>query len=137
MANKKIITLLLLIVATMFVASVAMGAATAAEEAQIGDLKFKLPDGYKENSSGSEGNTQYKVFINGDKAFVVNVIKLESKQTKVALNPGDVEKEIEGVNGSYNENQSSFNYLTKDQKHMIFMSGDMNAIHDFLKLNKE
>ena len=137
MANKKIITLLLLIVATMFVVSVTMGAATAAEEAQIGDLKLKIPDGYKETNSGSNGDTQFKEFKNGDKLLVVNVIKSDGKITKVTLNPGDVEKEIEGVNGAYNENQSGFTYVTKDQKHMIAISGDMDVIQDFLKLNKE
>ena len=137
MAKRKIITLILLIVAVMFVASVAMGAATAAEEAQIGDLKLKIPDGFKETNSGSNGDTQFKEFKNGDKILMVNVVKSDAKITKVTLNPGDVEKEIEGVNGAYNENQTSFTYVTKDQKHMIIISGDMDAIQDFLKLNKE
>ena len=125
MAKRNIITLILLIVAVMFVVSVVMGAAAAAKEVKI--------------SSGSTNGAYYKQFINGNKSFSITVNNGEGIKTLEALNPGDVKKEIEGVNGIYNEKQSDlpiFSYISKDQKYIISISGDMDVIQEVLKLNK-
>ena len=139
MANKKIMTLILLIVAVMFVASVAMGAATASKEVTIKDKKINIPDGFEEKKTKDlDENTVSKTFENdkGEK-LIVSVHKAPGKITKVTLDDGEVEKQINGVNGAFKESKTKFTYATEDQKYLITVrASDLKLIEDFVGMNK-
>lgn len=138
MKNKRM-GLIITFVLVMFVASVAIGSVTAedAKEVTIGKEKFKIPSGFEEKESKElSGGTIVKDYENGAKTIKLNVNSGDYKISKVKLEDGEVEKEIEGKKGAYAEGKTKFTYVSEDQKTTITVQCDSDdTLHEFLKLN--
>lgn len=137
--NNKRMGLIITFVLVIFVASVAFGSVAAedAKEVTIGKEKFKIPGGFEETESKElKGGTIVKVYENGDKKIRLNVNSGEDEISKVEMEDGEVEKEIEGKNGAYDEGKVKFTYVSKDKKTTIMVQCDSNeTLTEFLKLN--
>ncbi len=121
---KKIIGILLVI----GIAATFLGVVSAAE-VEIDGMKINLPDGYKENATGSSekmnGDTKtiVKRYYSADDTFTVNVIT--SNQGSISGLPhaqgGEVEKTISDVKGLYDEDKHHFTYVQNGK--MVMLSG--------------
>ena len=101
----------------------------ALSEVEIDGVKINLPDGYKENATGSSekmnGDTKtiVKRYYSADDTFTVNVIT--SNQGSISGLPhaqgGEVEKTISDVKGLYDEDKHHFTYVQNGK--MVMLSG--------------
>lgn len=111
---RKIIGILLVI----GIAATFLGVVSAAE-VEIDGVKINLPDGYKENTTGSSekmsGDTKtiVKKYYSDDDAIIVNVITVNKGPVSGLPNAqgGEVEKTINDVKGLYDEDQHIFTYV--------------------------
>lgn len=109
----------------------------SASEVNIDDVKFNIPDGFKENTAESEvikdssGTTTIKCYENDEKeGILIQVISMsEGRIEEVDPEPGDVNKTINGIEGFYNNDTTEFKF-TADGK-LIFVSA-----HDESLLNQ-
>ncbi len=132
---------LLGVLVIVLVAITFLGVVSAAE-VEIGNQKFNLPDGFKEDVSSSKemvsssnSTTYVKKFTNdaGD-SVLINVVTAPPNVVGVNL-PDDADakaKTINGVNGSYNENGHKFSYINGTT--MIIISGNNESVvEEFIK----
>lgn len=133
--NRKIIGLILGITTVLFVAAVTMSAIAAdnPQEVKIENETFHIPDGYKEANSSEMGGTIAKVFKNDkNDIIVINVGHLEGNVVSISPSNGEVEKEISGIKGNYNETGHMFTYL-HDGKLISISGPDEKVIAEIIK----
>lgn len=122
---KKIIGILII----LCVAITFLGIASAAE-VTISDVKFNVPDDYKESggdkqSLGEGLESEYKVFIKGDKNITIDVMTLSGNTKDVTLPVDDgVDKTIKDKNGTFSASKHVFQYKEGNKVIMIQDSND-------------
>ena len=94
---------------------------------------FLAVDGYKEVNSSEMGGTIAKVFKNDKKdIIVINVGHVEGNVVSISPSNGEVEKEISGIKGNYNETGHMFTYL-HDGKLISISGPDEKVIAEIIK----
>ena len=114
MSFKRIMGILLVICIGLTIIG-----AVSAEEISVGDVKFNIPDGFKENSklSGTMPGddifeeTIYKTYANGTDNITINVAKAKADVQKPHPMFEEEGKTINGHEGVYNETYQSFTYF--------------------------
>ncbi len=111
----------------------------SASEVNIDNVKFNIPDGFKENTAESEvikdssGTTTIKCYENdAEDGIVINVISMsEGSIEEVDPEPGDVNKTINGIEGFYNNDTTEFKF-TVDGKLICVSAHDESLLSQIL-----
>lgn len=106
----------------------------SAAEVTIGNEKFNIPDGFKENSNqscviqDSSGTTYIKAYDNADdEGIAINVIIDNSGTPELPDDmPGTVNKTIKGIDGIFNNDTNEFTYVHNDT--MVTVCGPSEAL---------
>jgi hypothetical protein len=129
----KIIGILLVI----GIAATFLGVVSAAE-VDISGVKINVPDGYKENTTGSsekvngDSTTIVKKYYSDNDTFFINVISNQ----KGAINTpqaqgGQVEKTINDVKGLYDSDKHQFEFV-KDGKLVVLTGVSENELNEII-----
>ena len=128
---KKILGILMIIC----IAITFLGIASAAE-VTVSDVKFNVPDGYKEINSTKENlghglTSESKIYSNGNKTIAIGVMTLSGDTVDVSSQHNDsVSKTIKDKNGTYSAQDHIFEY--KDGNKVIMLKDDSEKFEDII-----
>ncbi len=141
--NKKILGVLLVLIATVAIGSVVY----ASETVTIDGFDFNVPDGFTEDESHETVNVEKEIggikYVNNGKLFqnsegdVVNILVADygdyEVTDEIAAGVADEPKTIGGIDGYIQQNGTftSFDYA-KDGKLVVITTNNEDAIEGFI-----